>query len=450
MKGGITLAANPALESANGQGANQPVQQPVSPNVLSQQLADLTEAFLSTQTIGVFRENTTWQSTQLNQATVKPGGSVSIQVPNNGLATDIVNQHVTVITLDNTSAAAQVVDLSTLFPFNMAGTTQLQINGSGNTPYSASGVSGLMVATRAKPGVLVGPNGTGPSRALVRLVAGAGVTLTANTAGTYSLSGYASLSVAANTTGTLTVYWYEKAKLAFSRFNPMGCLPLNNTQLNVQLVKNMNNLTGTNNSAPLYVDTTFPSTLTVTATDTINSEYHYWSTPDNPAVYQDFVNQIYVVNENSNLNVQNSGVQAFQYPLPLSQYVTALHTLWTDTNGDAVDIFHNVANMQLTLGMGTIVPVKLNTGMHQYEQLLDYMENRADIPGYAYWDGNDTANAINAETDSTGWFNTYNAANPQLVADVGTYNGGSAPSVPYTVSVTRESLVDGTVAQMYA
>ena len=430
-----------ATESALSPGAVTPVTEPVQPTNVSQVLESLVEQFASQQAIATFRQNTTWQRTVLQSRTAGQGynnelpASVDIGLPNNGLSVYLGIKHVTTITVANTNATAETLNISPWFPYNLYASNQLSINGQGNSPHAVSSLGDLMVAVRSKLASLVKGERNAPPNAFVSVVFNS-LTPTASTL--FSLSGYQSVSVAASTTGTIVVTWYEKHKLAYSRLNPMGTIPLNNTQLNAVFTKTQAPAytSQTNASVALY---NVPNGVNITVQDTLYPTYYYWATPQDPSVYAKFVSQVYIVSEQSNITTNATGQQAFQYNLPLSQYITALHTFWTDGNGNPLTIYSNVDNINLWLAAGTVRPVVFDTGTHQFEQALDYGQDFSVVPGYLLWDGNDTAE-LPMISDDTGWFNTYNASNPALVADI-----IGNPALPVKTRVVRESLVDGTI-----
>jgi hypothetical protein len=434
--------AGSASTSALSPGAQTPVLQPNAPTETSATLANLVEMFQSTQYIANFRKATTWLKTPLKQITLTPGSQVPIDLPNNGLSVYVVSKHVTNITFANGNTSAETVSISPWFPFNMDSLSQVQINGSSNMPFASDGLGILATMIRPRINALVGGGArVAPPLSVVSVSPQSNLTLTASSL--FSLSGYQQLSVAASasTNNVLTVTWFELHKLAYSRWRPLGCYPLNNTQLNVQLFKSMGQISGTGATFPFYA---VPAGVTITATDTVSSMYYYWGTPSDPALYSEFVSQVYLINQQKGITVNAEGPQALQYNLPLSQYVTALHLFGSDTNGNPVDIASVLSDPRLQLAGGSIVPIKDDTTTDQFLQMLDYGDERSQIPGYFFWDGNDTAEFA-ALSDDTGWFNTYNASNPAFVADI-----VGAPATPLNFSFTRESLIDGTMATMYA
>lgn len=437
----LQLFAGSGGTSALSPGASTPVMQPNAPTQTSATLDQLIELFNNTQYIANFRKATTWLKTSLDSMTVAGGASGTVEIPNNGLAVYVVTKHVTTFTINNTVASAQTVDISPWMPFNHDALTQVSINGTANMPYSSDGLGVLATMIRSHFNAVAG-QGTAvhPPSSMVSVSAGSNITLTASTA--FSLSGYASLSVAASasTNNTVTVTWFEVHKLAYSRWRPLGCYPLNNTQLNVQLTKTASAASGADATYPFY---SVPAGVSVTSSDVMTSYYYYWGTPSDPNLYSEFVSQVYLVNQQKSIKVSSTGTQALSYNLPLSQYITALHLFAYDTDGNPISMADYLGTPRLQLAGGTIVPIKDDTTIDQFLQGMEYGDNRSLVPGYFFWDGNDTAQYPGL-SDDTGWFNTYNASNPAFVADI---NGN--PSVPLTFSFTRESLVDGTMATLY-
>ena len=380
-------------------------------------------------------------TTTLGQNTSDGG----VRIASVGLGYRTITEWTGAITLSNTAAGAQTVNFSPYFPYNLIGNTSITING-GATVYSASGPAGLMVAARNRNNGLELYNtysNLGPklSEALCRVtVTGAGVTTTATTAGTASLSGIASISIPATTgVATVTVTFYTFEKLAFDRQSLIGVLPLQNNSTFALKVHSTSPWTGTNGTFPFFVAGAFPGTTTVAGNLTETTEYDFWSIPSDPNLYADLVGNSYQVQQQLNQTISATGPTALQYNVPQNQFLIAAHIIASDGNGAFLP-FTALENRKLIYNAGSIIPVLQRAGLTRSSQYMDYGDDRAAfIPGYFLWDGENTTEDL-CNTDQAGWIDAYLAAQPQIVTDVAT---GTVTPVNY--SVTRESLVMGAV-----
>ena len=421
----------------------QPVQPNASPTTLDELIANLTPA------IAKFRAASSPLSVALDTVAIAnsagslanfAGAEPAIRVPNVGLGYRIVREHNLTITLDNTAASAVTINFGSRFPYDLISKSTLDING-GGTPFSASGWGSLLALGRQRPGFWKssGDNAPGLSRALVRISASGG-TLNANTSGQWSASGYQSVTVAASTTCTLTVTFYTIEKLAKDRTGLIGALPLQNNSTYATLTtKILGAITGTNAQFPLWVATTFPSTVTVGVPSyTISGRYKFWSVPSNQALFAEMVSNSYQIQEASGVQIPATGNDAFKYDLPQNCYFGAAHMQFVDGNG-AFIAFDDISPLKVEYNAGSVIPVNEPQGTQRAEQYADYDGDLANLPGYVLWDGDNTSESL-LDTDDTGWINTYAVAKPQLVADVA---GGVV--TPALATITREVLVVGSV-----
>lgn len=425
-----------AVRSNSMPVAGPTAQQPVPPTLLPADLQALIESM--TPTITKFRQASSPNEIALNQQTLSMGQSDSVPITSVGLGYRLVTEHTTTITLDNTASSAQTYQVSDKFPYNLIDNTTVDINGGAKT-YSASGVGGLLVAVRGRRGAL-NPSGTALNAALVGITL-TNVTSTASTG--FTLSGYASFNVAATTTGTIVVKWIEFQKLAFSRDTLIGALPLQNKQTECSITRTMKgSLTGTNNLSPIYVAGGFPSTTTVTVSDVVQTTYKFWSVPTDPALYQDMVMNSYQILEQPKNVVNNTGSEALVYNIPNNAYLTALHMLISDTNGNYVSTPTGIPKYSLTYSGSVLTPARSYGNRRRAEEWLDYGSDLGSVSGYLLWDGSNTTDDLNT-SDEAGWLNTYTAASPQLIADV-----ADTLATPLNFSVTREQIVADAVNQI--
>lgn len=427
-----------AVQSNSQPAGGMTATQPVPPSMTPADIAALVDAL--TPAVAQFRQQSTPMQVPLNaQVFTAAGQSMGSQIASVGLGWMLEREHNVTITIDNTATSAQVVDVSPLFPFNLLNKTQVEING-GATVYNVSGIGTLAVMSRMLKGFWSFSNlgGFGPALnpSQVR-VAVTGGTVTNATSPT--LSGIASISIAASTTCTITVTFYEYIKLALDADSLLGALPLQNNSTYAVVTGNVQNaINGTTPAFPVYVATTWPTTATVTFSDTVNQTYDFWSIPPQPQLYQQMVQNSYQVQEASSLTVSATGTGALSYNLPQNAYQVAAHIWGFDSTGTPLAATA-LSRMLLQYNAGSVVPVVKYQGRDRARSYQVYEDDRQGFPGYRVWDGNATTNDI-SDADNAGWVDTYAAATPQLLADV-----ASEVSVPITYSVTREAVVASAV-----
>jgi hypothetical protein len=424
--------------------------QPAPPTPLPQSIEALVE--MLTPAITAFRRASVPMSTELDEGSFGSSSSSGLgatdtrRIDNVGLGYRIVREHTDTYVFTNTNTAAETVSISPWFPFNIIARNTVQLNG-GAITFSASGTGTVVTGLRTRRGALASGIGTGMSAALVRISAGSGLTLTAATGP--SASGYKSLSVAASTAGgaagTLTVTWYEIIRLAHSRNDLLGALPLQNNKVYAQLISVTNSAgigsSTTDQSTPFYNNSS-SADLTMSYYGTVKSTYKFWAVPANPALYAPLVQNSFQVNEQTAISTQSSGEDAFKYDIPQNTYLIAMHLLTRDTNGAFTSVNSSLAGLtkaRIQYNGGSVIPVVFRAGRHRAEQWADYGEDFYQLPGYLLWDGSNTSDEL-TESDQAGWIDTYYAASPQLVGDV-----DSAVSTPLTSSLVREVLVPGAV-----
>src|SRR5207248_11324393 len=96
---------------------------------------------------------------------------------------------------------------------------------------------------------------------------------------------------------------------------------------------------------------------------TCKPEYHYWSVPADPGLYQELVSNSYQVQEQPNQTASATGTQAIAYNIPQNQYLVALHLNASDNNGAAVPMsFKNggtkgLQKFVIQYNAGGVIPV---------------------------------------------------------------------------------------------
>jgi hypothetical protein len=432
-----------ALQSNSQPISGTTATQPVPPSLAPEDIAAIKEQMVPT--IARFRENSSPMKAALDRLTFNVGDTKSARIASVGLGYMIVCEWTMVINLANANVGAQSVNVSPVFPYNLINQTQIGING-GATIYSASGLASFVTAfrNRAACWLLTSQGGLGPalSPALVRITVGANLTATNSTAAAPSMSGLASISVAASTNGNLTVVFYTFHKIALDRESLLGALPLQNNStfatIQHQLVNLLIGTGATNHKTPFGANANITATFNTAAI--CDMTYRFWSVPQDPALYQDMVQNSFQIQEQANLTVAATGSGALVYPVPQNQYLVAAHIWAYDNNNLLLPAgVGGLSRIVLQYNAGGIIPVVEFAGRQRAEQFLDYGDDRQAFNGYRWWDGEATTEDL-TDADQAGWIDTYSAATPQFLADV-----AAAVAVPVVYGITRESVVAGAV-----
>lgn len=439
MKTAVRSNAQPA----GGTTSRQPVEPSFAPadiEALVNELTPVAERFRA--------ESSPLSAPLDNGATVNggAGGTLQTRIVSVGLGHRVISEHKVVISLNNTSAGAQVVNFSNFFPFNLLQNTQVQING-GATVYSASGLGALWTMSRNKRGIFdltnQGGFGFALSPALVRVTIAGAAPTNAGAAGNFS--GLASISIAATTTATVTVTFYTIEKFALDRESLLGALPLQNNSTFANMTRQINGTivgAGPNNhKAPMFTAGAVPGTLLSSLTWTVNSTYEYMSVPADEGLYRAMVQNSYQIQEQTNLTVNATGAGSLVWDIPQNQYLVAAHATLFDSQGNLLPVGSGgLSVLRLEYNAGAVIPVQKFADRDRAAQYMDYGDDRTWQGGYRFWDGEDTTEHI-ARADQMGWVDTYAAATPQLVADV----AATIANLPISYNVCRESVVAGSV-----
>lgn len=439
MAGGVQSVQSNA-QPAGGVTAQQPVPPSNAPTDLEAIKGALKPA------IEMFREQSTPMSVVLpssnfTQAGTSDGG---VKLASVGLGYRTITEWTGTISIQNTSAGAQVVQISPWFPYNLIGNTNVTING-GATVYSVGGLGGLMVAGRNRRHMLFynqeeSPFGPALSQAMLRISVGANGTVTNSSVTAPTLSGIASISVAASSTCVLTLTWYTFEKLAFDKDTLLGALPLQNNSTYAVKTHTLNSIGGGNASFPIYVSGGLPGTTVLSLNVTETTQYDFWSVPSDPGLYQEMVSNSYQVQEQVNQTVNAVGTQAFNYPIPQNMFLTTLHIIARDGTTTQQPLpWNGLGKRYLQYNAGSVVPVVQPVGHLRAAQYADYDRDLFTFPGYFLWDGEATTESI-VNTDQAGWIDCYMAAAPAYLADV-----LNTVTTPVTFSAVREQIVMGAV-----
>ncbi len=132
---------------AGGVAAQQPV--PPAGEMTPADIAALVEQMVPA--VARFRQQASPLEVPLDTQTLGLGGQAGIRIASVGLGYDVITHVTAIVTLNNTAAGQQVVQVSPRFPYNLLQNTQVQING-GATVYSAGGMADLSVAARTRRG----------------------------------------------------------------------------------------------------------------------------------------------------------------------------------------------------------------------------------------------------------------------------------------------------------
>jgi hypothetical protein len=416
--------------------------QTVPPTTTPRSISNLVEELMPT--IAAFRAQSFPQMVPIDVCTIAQlGQGVQVRLPNVGLGYRIRSTHKVTITLTNTNAGAQTVTLSPHFPFNLLQNTAIALNG-GEASYSVSGRAALAVFGRQRKGLFAPQQGTQPglTRALCQVTVGANGTPTYAAANSMTLSGIASISVAATSSCVLTIVFITYEKLAHSRDTLLGALPLQNNQTYTTLTRTpVGAIVGTTQQSPMYAAGA-NTTAALTSWQSLGT-YFFWSLPTDPGLYQPMIQNAYQVIEQPGIPIAATGPQALKYSIPSNAYIEALHAFVNDSAGVAVTpIELSLTNMYIAFNAGTVTPVTFDMVGRRADICTDYEDDRSALPGYTFWDGDETTEDVNI-TDDASWIDTYSAAEPFWQFDVaaGFAAAGAA-------AVTREQLVAGATQQV--
>lgn len=431
-----------------GVAATQPVPPAQTPATIQELIDSLTPA------ISRFRAASSPLKVPLDTITFTGlGDQKQARIASVGLGERIVSVHTAVINLANSAAGAQTVSVSPHFPWNLLANSAVQING-GETTYSASGRSGLMVWGRDRTGFFE-PNSTagfGLSPALVQFTAGANLTPTNATTPLQTFTGLNTISVAATANGNLTVQWITVEKLAHSRDTLLGALPLQNNSTFATVTRQVSGTlvttSATNSQIPFFGA---GANITASLTSyTVQQLYCFWGIPSDPSLYQPLIENSYQVIESKGLTASATGSTALQFNVPQNLYLAAAHIFANDNNGANLNpnggfllaTTPDISRLAVQYNAGSVIPVVEFPERQRAMQFADFGCDLSLVPGYRLWDGHNTAELLTISDDS-GWVDTYSAAEPQIVGDLRT-----GIVTPITFSVTREAIVAGAVQQL--
>lgn len=434
-------------QPAGGVTAQQPVPPSNAPTDLESIKGALKPAIES------FREQSSPMSVVLPATTFTQGGTSDggIKLASVGLGYRTITAWTGTVTITNTNAGAQTINVSPHFPYNLIQNTNVTING-GATVYSVGGVAGLMVALRNRQRQIF-LSETQPVVAGTQIVAalpqalstvgvtGTSVTITAQPTTTPSFSGINTIVVPATTgVATISVTFVTVEKLAFDRDTLIGALPLQNNSTYATKTHTLNSLGGNGAQFPLFQTGGLAAGVTISCNLTQTTEYDFWSVPNDPGLYQEMVSNSYQVQEQTNLTFNATGPAAFTYNIPQNMFLIAMHVIGRNgASPSALMQWNDLVNRKLMYNAGSVVPVVQPVTQLRAAQFLDYDRDVFTVPGYAYWDGEDTTESP-VNTDQAGWVDCYMAASPQFVADI-----QGAFTLPLTANLTREQLVMGAV-----
>lgn len=392
-----------------------------------------------------FMERSEYNCIQLNKVTLTPQQQKSFIINNVGLGESLELFVEGSISLVNTAATAQDVNISPDFPYNLLSNILVQFNGQ-TVITNLSGYEALGIMAKRYKGVLIGLQASAGSKkndqlkcrvatGIAYVEAGANVTLTQGD----GLTGVTKATVAANSTGVLNFGFYLQIPFTLRQDLLLGLIPMQNNSVYASVTLTVPALLGANAGSPLYVSGGVPSTLTATANITCQPTYNFWSIPmpNNPQLYAFLVSHSYMLLSQANNPINKTGAEALQYLLPNNYYLLSLLLTIRDSNNALVNVAQMVDNPFLSYnGTARVDRRDINTRMAR--QIIFY--EGVPVPlGQLLWDGTDISYLTNG-TNTTKWLNMYLANNPMFVADV-----ASGFALPGSFSVLREQLVPANV-----
>lgn len=446
--GGAQTAVQSNAQPVGGTTAMQPV--PPAGQITPADIATLVEQLTPAATR--FRKASTLLKVKLDGKTYgNQGDDQTVRFSNVGLGYLVISHHQLKISLVNGSTAAQIVKFSPWFPYNLLSSNQIAING-GAATYSADGINGLAVAARPRRQMLWlntrAGRGEALDPALVVMSADSNGTFTSVGAGVFpaQLCGATQLSIAGSSTSVLTVDFLTFEKVVADFDSGVGALPLQNNStyatLETILASAFITTSTTDQRFPMYNAGANISVGTVTGS--VERIYEFASVPPDQTLYNDMVVNSYQVQEQRATPITATGVDGWVYNIPQNLFLTAAHMFFLDSNNQIINTQPSSANIpqiSLVYNGGSIIPVLELPWLQAAEDFISMGDSRTagQVGGYRIWDGEQTSNTLTA-TDEMNWVDTYNAAQPQLKANI-----GASVSVAGTVNVTREAIVSGSV-----
>ena len=414
-------------------------------------------------TIAAFRENSTRQALRLNPAVYTgPGDQETVEIAEIGLGVRIISEHVVTLQVTNAATTAQACAISPIFPFNLI-KEQITINGPPNTT-DVDGYGAHLTAFRSRktapssnaemagqtiglPDTLVRMTGIGANLTFTAQVQGAFNAAGVTPGGIAALSGVApsgnNLSVAASAgagaASQFTVTFYTLLKLAHSEDAMVGALPLQNDSIYATVQRTLTSALAGSDQMHNVASSNANLTWSVVSART-NSEYEFWTIPEaSPQLYAPIVSSSYQILTARSRTFAATGQDALIYPFPKRNYSTAVHVICRDANGAMVVPNTAWTAFRLIYGGGSMKPLEYIIPLYFAKQYWDYSSDMSSLPGYLLWDGQATADEVNA-SDEAGFLNNYDASNPEFHVDV-----GSGVAVTATYDIVREAIVSGSV-----
>lgn len=447
MGGGQTaIQSNPIPQG--GVVATQPV--PPAGSMTPTDIATLVEQLTPAATR--FRKSSTLLSVKLPTVNyTQQGDDQTARFANVGLGYLVVSHHNIKVTLKNAGTGAEIVKFSPWFPYTLLNSQQIAING-GAATYSCNALGGMLVAARPRRGMLSlntrAGRGEALDPALFLMSADSNGTFTSVNDGTFpaQLCGATQLSIAGSTSSVLTLDFVTFEKVVSDFDSGVGALPLQNNSTYATIERILQSAfatTSTTDQRFSFFNAGADVTVNAVSGST-DSLYYFASVPPDQALYNDMVTNSYQVQQQRSVAAGGTGTQAWVYNVPQNLFLTGAHVVFRDGNNQSIDtrpVTANFANFQVVYNGNSIQPVLQTQWVQGGVDYMNMGDGRAsgEVAGYLKWDGEATSNTLTS-TDEMNWIDTYNAATPQITADLAT-------TLTTTVNgdVTREAIVSGSV-----
>jgi hypothetical protein len=398
------------------------------------------------QLSALFMENSEFNVVQMQTQTLSNAAVTNFIINNIGLGQSLELLVSGVITITNSNAGAQTLNISPEFPFNLIQNITVQFNGQ-TVIHSLSGYELLQIMSKRNKKMFVGEGssaGVGYGqvdvrvpKALATLVIGGTGTLTAGN----NIVGCASVSIAQGA-ATFTFSFYLELPFVFNSLDGIliGLLPLQNNSVNCNVSIQCPTILGTTALAPLYGTLTY-LTLTSTAIN-IYPQYNFWAipVPNNQKLYAWLTSYNYMLLSQGSNPINNVGAKALNYSLPNNYFLTAFVMIIRDSTTALVDPTSATVGIDnLTLNYNGTAYIDRRKELMRIARQTYYQNGFPGSLGVSLFDLTD-AEAMPNRLNTSKWLNMYLSNNPQIQADI-----QASFSTVGTFSVLREQLVPSQV-----
>jgi len=410
--------------------------------------AFLPDTFTMQRLSEIFMVNSEQNCIKMNSQTLTAGQQSNFIINNVGLGESLELLVTGTITLVNSKSGTEVITLAPEFPFNIIQNIMTQFNGQ-TVLNSLSGYELLGIMAKRGKGVIKGMASSAGvvytqslgrvEKTIAWVKAGDNVTFATGNTLTGVTTATVATGAAGAVTGTIDFGFYVELPFTVRRNILCGLLPMQNNSVYANIAVTVPTINGISELFPLHVDTTWPTTCTVSSAITCQPTYNFWAipSPNDSKLYQYLVANSYMLLSQGNNAMPTTGQEALQHSMPNNYYLMSLLLTMRDSAGALIDTYTYIDNPYLSYN-GTARVDRRDMRTKIARDGL-YNEGYASPLGQLIWDATNLDYLSNGFNTSK-WLNLYQANNPMFIADV-----NAAVSVAGTYSVLREQLVPAAV-----